>query len=107
MSNTKDTDTISIVLGDDPLDITMDTTTLQGFADDIVTVDFNDISTDHLTLDIGEYDNTLTIGTSSITEEKIKLLDALIEAIDNLPEDNELRSLFDNVRMLNKLKNAD
>lgn len=106
MSNTKDTDTISIVLGDDPLDITMDTTTMHGFADDIVTVDFNDISND-LTFDISDYDNTVTIGTSSITEEKIKLLDALIEAIDNLPEDNELRSLFDNVRMLNKLKNAD
>lgn len=109
-------DTVTITLGDDPMDITMNTTTTSSFADDVITVDFSDISDDlNLTsstiqpLDFSDfdYDSTITIGSSKISEEKIQLLDALIEAIENLPEENELRSLFDNVRMLNKLKNAD
>ena len=52
-------------------------------------------------------DNSVYIGSAKIDEEKIKLLDALLETINNLPEDNELRSLFENVQMINKMKNAD
>lgn len=60
------------------------------------------ISSDTITLD-----NAVYVGNTKLDEQKIKLLDALIETINNLPEDNELRSLFENVQMINKMKNAD
>lgn len=50
---------------------------------------------------------TISVGDTTLTEEKIKTMEALFEAIENLPDDNELKTMFDTVRMMRKLKNED
>ena len=100
----------NVVTVDSPLSIS---THDSMYTDTITSFDLNTLNLDDIILtgptssDTIELDNSLYIGSAKIDEQKIKLLDALIETINNLPEDNELRSLFENVQMLNKMKNAD
>jgi hypothetical protein len=48
---------------------------------------------------------SIQIGNTTITEDTVKNLEALVETIQNLPEDNEFRTMFESILILKKLKN--
>lgn len=82
--------TIDSSLADGALDIT------QPFGTDVISFD-----------DIFSTPPSITIGKTTLTEEKVQIMEALFEAIESLPADNELKSMFDTVRMMRKIKNED
>ena len=93
--NMSTSSSVVTVSSDSLTDVTLDSNLLDG----IDTITFDD--------KFWTASTEMHVGNSVITEEKIRTLDALFDAIENLPDDNELKSLFDSVRMLNKIKNED
>lgn len=81
---------------------------ITGDAETITISDYHDsFSVGNFTVDtitLGDYTPSVTIGNITLTEEKVETFEALIEAINNLPEDNELRTMFESVLILKKIK---
>jgi len=101
---------LTITVGDDFDWDSIDTITIGDSTCDTTTVtDTFSILTDTITFDDKMWTTSpsLTVGNYSITEEKLEKLDALLEAIDLLSDENDLKSLLDNIRILKKLKNED
>jgi hypothetical protein len=94
---------LTVTVGDDIDWDNMGTITI---SDTSTTTDTFSILTDTITFD-GTTHPDIKIGKYTITEEKLEKLDALLEAIDLLSDENDLKSLLDNVRILKKLKNED
>lgn len=94
-------------------DLTIDTNSISSVtvADDI-TIGSSSIYTvldnyaNSITLENLENDNNIIqIGNRVIDAEKIDKLDALLDVIESLDDDNELKVLFQTTLMLKKLKN--
>lgn len=52
------------------------------------------------------WDSTLRLGDEAISEDMIQNLRILLETISQLPDDNELKQLFEANMMINKLKKS-
>ena len=81
-----------------------ETITITDYADSFTADTFSLGGLDTITIGDVDFKSTVTIGNITLTEEKIETYEALIEAIRNLPEDNELRTMFESVLILKKLK---
>jgi hypothetical protein len=97
---------LTVTVGDDIDWDNMGTITI---SDTSTATDTFSILTDTITFDDTTWTTNpdIKIGKYTITEEKLEKLDALLEAIDLLSDENDLKSLLDNVRILKKLKNED
>lgn len=97
----------SITVGSD-IYTTIDTSTI-----DTSTVTINDASTpyftlddDNITLDFNNInkENKIQIGKFELDEEKLGKLDALLNVIESLEDDNAIKELYNAQRMIDKIK---
>ena len=49
----------------------------------------------------------IKVGNAVLDEDAVRGINAIIEAVKNLPEDHELRILFETILMMKKIKNED
>lgn len=106
-----DNDTITITLGDSIY--TSDNDIILTGADDTLTTagwnidnsGINDILMGGWSTD---YENTsITFGKHVITEETVEKLQALLDMIDSLEDDNDLKALFNTQLAFNRINNTD
>ena len=102
----EDNDTVTITLGDsiyssDNTFTIPDNDFFTFQADDSVTPTGDWVWTDLLD------PPTIRIGNHVITEETVEKLQALLDVIDSLEDDNDLKSLFNTQLSLNKIRGED
>ena len=59
------------------------------------------------TIDTSVLDNSISIGSTKLTEEELKDIMVLIDIIKDLDDDNPIKALFNSKKMLNKMKVKD
>ena len=89
---------------DDPISITLGDTIYTAVDDDFV---LTGASQPQLVWE-GRFNNpSIKIGKHEITEETAEKLQALLDVIDSLEDDNDLKALFNTQLAFNRIKNTD
>ena len=101
--NPGEDDIISITLGDTIC--TSDASDSYGIADDTFT--FTTTGTDNWIWGDLLDNPSIKIGKHEITEETVEKLQALLDMIDSLEDDNDLKALFNTQLAFNRINNTD
>tara|TARA_B100001057_G_scaffold144073_1_gene143810 strand:- start:3727 stop:4044 length:318 start_codon:yes stop_codon:yes gene_type:complete len=104
-------------MGDDYMDVSsysMDTITLTNDYDTVTITDDSGFTLQGMTSSSGTYtidtsvlDNSISIGSTKLTEDELKDIMVLIDIIKDLDDDNPIKALFNSKKMLNKMKVKD
>ena len=104
-------------MGDDYMDVSsysMDTITLTNDFDTVTITDDSGFTLQGMTSSSGTYtidtsvlDNSISIGSTKLTEDELKDIMVLIDIIKDLDDDNPIKALFNSKKMLNKMKVKD
>ena len=104
-------------MGDDYMDVSsysMDTITLTNDFDTVTITDDSGFTLQGMTSSSGTYtidtsvlDNSISIGSTKLTEDELKDIMVLIDIIKDLDDDNPIKALFNSKKMLDKMKVKD
>ncbi len=104
-------------MGNDYMDVSsysMDTITLTNDCDTVTITDDSGFTLQGMTSSSGTYtidtsvlDNSISIGSTKLTEDELKDIMVLIDIIKDLDDDNPIKALFNSKKMLNKMKVKD
>jgi|TARA_A100001011_G_scaffold226842_2_gene234881 hypothetical protein len=104
-------------MGNDYMDVSsysMDTITLTNDCETVTITDDSGFTLQGMTSSSGTYtidtsvlDNSISIGSTKLTEDELKDIMVLIDIIKDLDDDNPIKALFNSKKMLNKMKVKD
>ena len=104
-------------MGNDYMDVSsysVDTITLTNDCETVTITDDSGFTLQGMTSSSGTYtidtsvlDNSISIGSTKLTEDELKDIMVLIDIIKDLDDDNPIKALFNSKKMLNKMKVKD
>ena len=100
-------DTISITLGDTIYTSDNDFVLTGTIADDLAYTTGDTFTGDITNWNWLDADPTIQLGKHTITEQTVEKLQALLDVIDSLEDDNDLKALFNTQLAFNRIKNTD